>query len=70
MILIPAMKIVDEAMRKYFESLVAFRTASLVSSLTAHQASLMARKERLTPEEMDAALDALYDLQQRVALLR
>lgn len=70
MILIPAMKIVDEAMRKYFESLVAFRTASLVSSLTANQASLMARKDQLTPEEMDAALDALYDLQQRVALLR
>jgi hypothetical protein len=69
-ILIDTMKIVDEAMRKYFESLVAYRVASIVSMLTAYQVGLMTRGGKMTPEEMDVALDELLEMQKRVEGLR
>jgi hypothetical protein len=65
-ILIDTMKIVDEAVRKYFESLVAYRVASIVSMLTAYQVGLMTRGGKMTPEEMDVALDELLEMQKRV----
>ena len=64
------MKIVDEAMKKYFESLVAYRVASIVSTLTAYQVELMMRGGVLTTAEMDVALDELLELQKRVEGLR
>ena len=57
------MKIVDEAMRKYFESLVVYRVASLVSSLTALQVRLLGERDTMDAGRMDAELDRLLNLQ-------
>jgi hypothetical protein len=56
------MKIVDEAMRKYFESLVVYRVASLVSSLTALQVRLLGERDTMDARRMDAELDRLLNL--------
>lgn len=50
------------ALLKYFESMVAFRIAGLVSSLTALQVRLLRRSTDMTPEEMDRELHRLEDL--------
>jgi hypothetical protein len=56
------MKIVDEAMRKYFESLVTYRIAGLLSTLTALQVRLLGERDKLTTQQMDAELDRLEDV--------
>jgi len=57
------MKIVDEAMRKYFESLLVYRVASLVSSLAALQVRLLGERDTMDAARMDAELDRLLDMQ-------
>lgn len=50
-------------MRKYFESLVVYRVASLVSSLTALQVRLLGERDSMDARRMDAELDRLLDMQ-------
>lgn len=50
-------------MRKYFESLVVYRVASLVSSLTALQVRLLGERDTMDAARMDAELDRLLDMQ-------
>ena len=47
---------------KYFETMVAFRIAGLVSSLTALQVRLLRGAPGMTPEEMDRELHRLEDM--------
>jgi len=50
-------------MRKYFESLLVYRVASLVSSLAALQVRLLGERDTMDAARMDAELDRLLDMQ-------
>ena len=48
--------------REFFETMITYRTTSIISALTRLQILLLSNKGKLTPEEMDAEINRLEEI--------
>jgi len=55
-----------DAIRNYFESMIVYKIASIMSTLSRLQIHLLTNKDRMTTAEMDAEIDRLEDVRRRL----
>ena len=55
------------AMKQYFQAMVTYKVASIISTMTNFQVKLLSSKDSMTPEEMDLELNKLETIRRVVA---